>query len=274
VSVTLDGQAVPATMSYSRITIPVIPPHERGAVELAVNAGGDTTTYPLHYTTDDDFERVLIPIVTHRGVAGAYGALWFARSSAANGGDAPADLLLAQDAGTRPIAPLSVHLPPHSASYFDALNAPSGGGAIARIGRWVASDVTFTERVFDDARSPLPAGVSVPVVREEAFRPRLAIADVLAGAQERTQLRIYSMADHPVTVTIDVRPMPFTQANASQLTITVPAAQREVAGSASLDLSTSIDSSWRCELASDEPIWAMASVTNNDTNEVSIVWPQ
>lgn len=268
-TVTFDSQTVSATMFASRIIVDAVPPHERGVVNIGVNVAGDTGTAPLHYTTDDDFERVLIPLVVHRVLVGAYGAAWRIESAAANSGDAPADLWLMQDPGATLVPPsFGKHLGPHQAFFFNALLAPDGSGAIARVGKWVANDIAFSSRVVSQA-----TGTSLPVVRESAFRKRFTIVDVAADAKSRLQVRIYSLADHPVTASVQIRPMAAV-GDPIGTSVTIPAAAREVAGTTSLEYLAGAGSRTRFELTSDDPIWAMVSVTDNATNEVAIFWPQ
>lgn len=276
---TIDGQQVPLSPGQTTLTI-ITAPHARGAAEVKItNPHGEVATATLYFATAEDFERVLLPIVidsTATPVTGAFGSRWATEQWAANTTSQPADLYLTQPNGILLVPPaLFVHLPADSIALFNAYTPSNGAGTVARIPRWLGPNaIAFNSRVRDLSRASDTFGTELPVVHESDFRQRTTLLNVPVGPNARTLLRVYSLTEKPALATVRLR-------NAlgqtfSQQIVSVSAADfaHDASGYAVIEL-TAAEQRFAVDVISDgTPMWAMATVTNNSTQQVTVVSPQ
>jgi hypothetical protein len=138
--------------------------------------------------------------------------------------------------------------------------------------------VSANSRVKDLSRSALTAGTEVPVVRETDFRERLRLLDIPTGANLRALLRVWTRDERVTTFTLNIDQIPTF---APQL---VPMRPAEGDGGlffnyGTFDLTSFLHSPIEhLDLSAGVPqgtrIWGMISITNNDTQQVTIVSPQ
>src|SRR5207302_6755492 len=136
----------------------------------------------------------------------------------------------------------------------------------------------FASRIRDTSRQAQNAGTEVPVVRERDFQGYVRFQNVPTDSRYRVTLRLWSLADFPQFVTVvnsppviqqqamtfsnipgtsmwfgtmDVTPL-LTTSNGNPAMVTVLGASGQLVS---------------------PPIWGVLSITNNDTQQVTIISP-
>ena len=286
---TLDGVPVPA-----RETIPfgitvTAPAHARGPAILKL--GGTTpdtsATVTLRYVTNDDYERVLIPILINDNVPGANGSKWTTEVWAWNGGSEFLDVfgnfpVLFQPA---PPTPPPLHLTPNLSQRIRALPQIEGAGALLRVPSWPGRSLSFNARVTDVSRQASSWGTELPMVRESAFAGAQYLLNVPGDLRFRVMLRIYTLdsaarvhvrgdvlsaltpiIDPPIVgplfdATVDVPAPPAGSFFPGYVQVPIPYKGLPM----------------QMTITSENPaqrVWVFASVTNNDTQQVTLITPQ
>jgi len=244
----------------------IAPAHAAGTVDVLVNiAGKKKIVLPNAFTYREDqaliFENVLLPILV-TNAPGAFGSSWETITSFYNHSTAPIDVTYGDQTFT---------VPPKQTTLFPAMSNPNG--LTLQIRRDRMSDLDLALRVRDLSKQSQNYGTAVPVVRGEDYRLIVRLQNVTTDPKFRATLRAYpyfgdtqpiKMAifdefDNKVVVT-DTLNAPF---QVSSLTQTYP--QLNGHGTVRVELSASITPA--------HPIWAFVSVTNNDTQEVTIIAP-
>jgi len=286
---TLDGVTVPA-----RETIPfgitvTAPPHARGPAILKL--GGTTpdtsATVTLRYVTNDDYERVLIPILINDFVPGANGSKWTTEVWAWNAGSEFLDVfgnfpVLFQPA---PPTPPPLHLVPNLSQRIRALPRIEGGGALLRIPAWPGRSLSFNARVADVSRQASSWGTEMPMVRENAFAGTQYLLNVPGDQRFRVMLRIYTLdgaarvhvRGEVLSALIPVIDPPIAGPLVDvTLDVPAPAAGSFFPGYVQLPIGP-FGVPLQMTISSENPaqkIWAFASVTNNETQHVTLITPQ
>jgi hypothetical protein len=301
----------PTTVWFGNLEVPVkavgpngilaiAPAHAPGVVDLTVNVPGkppvvQANGFEYLPTPEDDFEHVLLPIYLDAPANGAFGARWktdlWMRNSSVEAVDFAAWPCSAEVctaavptrfalAGGR-----SLHnLPPLS-------GAPDGNPSrVLYIEKSQARNLSFNLRLSDTSRSLIDGGVEMPVVREAELLDRTAqLFDVPLTPGFRVLLRVYDLAYSSSSFSVLVYP----QAESADQPIVywgqIQAAAVDEGEFASKSAYASIDITsllreprqWpenaRIEIVPLTPgsrFWAFASITNNDTQIVTLVTPQ
>jgi hypothetical protein len=218
--------------------------------------------------------NLLVPIAAD-SAPGAFGSSWSTELRIYNSSAFPR--LLLDACFSRFCFPSGTELPPHSESIVE-MNPLGGNGGpeVFRADEDWMGDLTFQLRVFDHSRTTLNWGTTLPVVdwssesAEEFWFVRVPVAPPF-----RHTLRIYSMP-----IILQARPVTvrFYDADSSALVATrrvdvgdtyVDVAQLGSAGIPELQGIANV----RVQVVSEtgEPVWAMVSVTNDETQVVTII---
>ena len=236
---------------------------------------------------------LLVPVLTEP-LPGAFGALWrtevwFMRTSEL------ASIAPVVDRNCLP--PRCGPPPPPLPQPFEAVQPPlyrtragEPPGVLLYVPKDTSRDVTLNVRVADTSRQGLTDGVAIPVVREEELRESVHLLDVGVTPHSRVMLRVYD----PFAPDFSrVRVRAWSIALADQLVLEQEVVLRRAAtdaipnwtlpvvpASAELSLPLPQPASgrtpYRVEVLAASTglrLWAFASVTNNNTNEVTIVTP-
>lgn len=242
------------------------------------------------------FERVLLPVFFFG--AGAHGSEWTTAALAFN--DGPASIELANPVFEgNPMCPAVCgcsarkDVRPRETSAV-CQGFASTTGLLIYPPRNGADFLRYLLRIRDVSREADSAGTDVPVVRESDLRPgRVVLLDVPGDSRFRTALRVYdvmardgvevrmqiyragspggALVDRVVTLSQPIRtlvydPFPAFPAYAyvSDPVLEVPVMSPRA-------------ESFRIELTALPPLerfWAFVSITNNDTQQVTLVTPQ
>jgi hypothetical protein len=260
------------------------PPHAPGFVDVTITAYGQvfTTKNALYYfdrTKEPDpslWERVLFPVLFN--ATGAHGSQWVSEAAIANPGRWFIENFNRIDAEPCIDWGCSQLLSP--ASFFRFDGAGHANGIALLVPRAEAEGLAFSLRVRDVARQAEGFGTEVPVVREAkmAADTTLTLLDVPLDPRYRTKLRVYAFEEHTHGAYVEVQrgqaftgfPVELTRSCTGLACAATPwYGEADLpAGSAGETVSLYVRAGGPDSLS-----WAFASVTNNETQQVTIVTP-
>jgi hypothetical protein len=301
----------PTTVSFGSTTVPlkaesdtrliaVTPPHENGTVDVTVNVAGEApvtkaSAFTFSATEDFRYERILVPFYLDGSIDGAFGSRWKTDLWIRNNGAEAVDLGPWACASDVPCSDDSALLYALRAGRSQRNLPPLPGPANANpsrvlyVSRWGAGEVSFSLRFADVSRFSLDGGVDLPVIREREMLSRVAqLFNVPLGPSFRGMLRLYDVgrATSAFLVTIyrqgetDEPPLHSVELTATSVQAGEFAPR---AAYVQFDISSlfAIDKPWpdtaRIEvtpLTPESTYWAFISLTNNDTQTVTLVTPQ
>ena len=282
-SITFGG--VPATnvvvidQSHFRATTP---PHPPGAVQVTVT--GDSflkSSYAFRYydptapPSSKLFEKILIPVIFNG--QGALGSNWSTELSLRNDNDYLVEPWrpIAGSSAIAPVTPIS----------FGSGSAPSGAFLI--LPRKAAARVSFHAAVRDTSRADREWATEIPVVRENDFSSSgVELLDIPVDSRFRTMVRVYSMANPVPAYASFVHIIVYSIDNGSVLrdvypSLSDPTGCSEATSCATIpsfasvsDLTTGLPSGRvGVQVQGNAPLWAFATITNNETQHVTVVSP-
>lgn len=226
-------------------------------------------------------EKLLLPVVVAQPVPGAFGSLWMTQTTFFNKGAAPLFV-----GGL-----LSCHFEP-CLSFLPAqtmLTTPPAPPLGVAFGKFLyvdadrKSDLAVNLRVFDISRQATSFGTEVPTVPEsEAEIGAVELLGVTATAPFRALVRVYDFDPndtHFVSVRV-LRPGSSADELISSTTLQLKSDPDtlDFPGFGQIDVSAiaPFEKVVRVEIVPVTPglrFWAMANITNNDTQHVSLVTP-
>ncbi len=262
-------------------TLVAITPPGTGTVPVNI-IEGDIGIAELEFTyvptDDEEFERLLVPLLTPPA-QGAHGSVFKTELRAYN--RSRANPITIEGVGANctvlcatPIIDLlpGDELPPEDVTYAGS------PGRFAYVARGDADDLWTSLRVFDTSRSAENYGTTIPVVRErDMFIARaIAFSGIPTDPRFRNTLRIYSVQPAEVFVDIDTA----TSHESRQITLQGATDPFTPAYAVIGDLPSGVGPLRITilppgpeELGFATPMWAFVSVTNNDTQMITIVTP-
>ncbi|HYK01845.1 MAG TPA: IPT/TIG domain-containing protein [Thermoanaerobaculia bacterium] len=301
----------PATVTFGDVTVEVksetetrlvvvTPPHAPGTVDVRVNVSGEEPVRmpgAFAYVSDAEagYEQVLLPIYLDGVVPGANGTQW--RTDLWIRNNSPQNIALApwtcpEGEACLPVFPLTYTLLPGLSIHNIPADPTPGGnpGRLLYVSRELTSDVSFGLRFADISRASSNGGTDMPVIREGEFlTERSQLFNVPLDGDFRVLLRVYDAAQTRALfrvavyaqTTDDEQPLHTAVLQAATAETgdfrTEPAyAQFDVTELLHLD-----HQAWpeavRIEITPLTPgsrYWAFASVTNNETQLVTLMTPQ
>ena len=285
--VTIDGVTAPVGGPTEAPPSFQAPPHAPGAVDVIVDLGTTTVTAKaalIYYdpTSSDSatFEPILFP-VSFQG-PGALGSQWVTENfiSWTTFFRDPLPCCASVIAGNSP----------------QLLNNANPWGIVLYAIRGTADSLHLASRIRDTSRQAETAGTEVPVVRERDFRSRLSFINVPVNSRYRVMLRLWAIGDDPfgnnpqfvasAPVTLPApllppAPVPFQAISMARIPGTAmwfgsidvtSLLTRTPANPNTLQVYPTAYRSDAVPLAFPR-IWGMLSITNNDTQQVTIVSP-
>jgi len=280
-TVTFGDVASPSVTNSNGALIVEVPRLNAGVVDVRV--GGRTATAAFDVTTGGVldpafFTPVLVPVFFSGN--GALGSQWWTELAMANENDFPVisdALLFSFPCGDIASCAPTRFIPRRSTAI--AFGATDTEGKLFRVGRQGASNVFFDARVRDLSRQAQDLGSELPIVREKDFRgTSFDLLNVPTDARFRVTLRLYRI-DGSTPMHISIRPMfdkPLVTADLpvhSVGTLQVVTIADLVAKYPDLvgkdRIVISVDS------GTPQPVaWGFVSITNNDTQRVTVISPQ
>lgn len=219
---------------------------------------------------EQSLARVFIPVLVFN-LNGAGGSVWQTDLWATNTSDQPV---------VYQIAPCTQSADCNGANTVPPQSTLTIGGDSSRpAGRWLPLDpaVHLEPRLRDLSRNASSAGMEVPLVREADFRAdEINLNAIPRDARFRLTLRLYGL-DAGGDVTVDQFDANGNLLSTTVVTLAPPAVPGLLTGYAQIALDTTPDTTpIRLRIrprTSNLRIWALASITNNVTSEVTLVQP-
>jgi len=269
-------------------------------VELTVNIPGKgaipvPTGFTFQATAVDDYQRVLLPIYLDVPVRGAFGAEWKTDLWMRNNSRAPVTLAAwpcEAEVCTEAYPRQFQFAGAHSLHNLPRLDAADGGNPsrVLYVAKGGAEQVSYSLRFADVSRSTIDGGVGLPVIRESELLDRDAqLFDVPLKAGFRVMLRIYDVTYAASKFRVTIYPQRELEDQAVTYFFEVAAGAsdsgefRSRAAYAQFDLTSLLaqarawPESARVEVTPLTPgsrFWTFASITNNDSQVVTLVTPQ
>lgn len=276
-TVKIDGADAPLRgVTESAFTVDG-PAHAAGAVDVTVTseAGSRTARVGLIYfdparPDPAAFEPILFPVALQG--AGAFGSNWTTDNHILLSDG----FITARFSEVLPCTGCGSELS-RARAIVRLDNHDRPWGRVLYAMRGTLGDVTFFSRVRDLSRQAESAGVQIPVVREGDFRAgRLAFPNVPTDGRYRYMLRVWTMDDDMLFVSSSSGPAAVVQtaripgAAMSFASIDATPVLRQVTGSPlTIVVVQHIFGS-----TAQPPLWAMLSITNNETQQVTIISPR
>jgi len=150
-----------------------------------------------------------------------------------------------------------------------------------------ADDVRFNFRVRDLSRETVGLGTELPVVRMDQFREAVHLLNIPVSPMFRVTLRMYAVTDNNVPVPVVLRIFDFATGeklveqsislsrSVGQSPTWFPAfAQIDSPSGSFLGLTASRVNVEVAAVQSKQNVWAFASVTNNESQQITTITPQ
>ncbi|HYC60470.1 MAG TPA: IPT/TIG domain-containing protein [Thermoanaerobaculia bacterium] len=280
-SVDFGDISVPATRVDEHTLTAITPPHMPGRVDVVIFEYdiGITTDLTFEYigTMPDDYARLLLPVFTP-AVHGAFGSIFVSDLRVLNYGGMSASIhgLVADCA---PVICIPSEGPYDLSPGSETTNfVPNGNpGRFVYVKKDQAVGLAMNLRVYDTTREALNFGTEIPIVREDEMPlNRVVFTGVPTDPRFRNTLRIYSTFPFTAIVTVGnrapvrVRMLDTTGIYDPSYAIfgDFPADGNPVRVTIDAELD------FQTLLPVDVPIWAMITVTNNETQMISTITPQ
>jgi hypothetical protein len=273
-TLTIGGVIVPAQGGGDIPPSATAPPHAPGVVEVTVDTGFFTVTSKAALIYYDPasvdpavFEPILFP-VSFQG-QGALGSQWLTENFIDASGQA-----FFRDPLPCARCPQS---PPAGSTRL--LNDGNPWGHVLYAIRGTTDSLSFASRIRDTSRQAQTAGTEVPVVRESDFRGQLRFLNIPVDSRYRVTLRLWSLDDTPqFAAVVDSTSIP-----PQKQALTVSKIPGTSMSFASMDVTslltkgsgnpTNLTVTAAPNLIVTPSIWGMLSITNNDTQQVTIISP-
>ena len=290
-SVHIDNVHVPHRIENGRLLV-TAPAHAQGLVNVTVTTPSPLTPIahgaPLYYFEPGDtppsmFERVLFPILAR--TPGLNGSDWRTEAAISNENPWFVDNGNALELQVCITFPCGERFAPRTMQRFDGFGFPRGIALITP--RDEAPHLGFSARVRDISQDADSFGSALPVVREHDMvrRGAATLLDIPVDSRYRVKVRIYAFDDteddrvnvrvttrtltagvQPTVHTLELRRDDCTVADC-RATPFYGELDLSVAGTTGVRANLFIDNHDRPDLL----LWGFASVTNNKTQQVTIV---
>ncbi len=290
--------AVDAKEESDERLVVTTPAHEPGTVDVRIVIAGRPETVVRNGFTflagaEAGYEQILLPLYLREPVPGANGTLWRTDFRIRNDGNEPVRLApwdCPPNMACPPVIPLTFTLEPQRTLHNPANFAIYPGSNPSRL-LYVSAPATVSMnlRVADVSRGSLNAGTELPIVRPGEMRRGITqLFNVpLTDQNFRVLLRIYEVAYSTSTFVVRFYGEGESELPPHTVTLTATSPQtgpfRSEAAYVQFDVSSLLHlrRTWpdalRIEIQPATPgsrYWAFASITNNQTQLVTLVTPQ
>lgn len=285
-TVLVDGVAAAKSQDPAGGLVFTLPPHPVGFADVSIVSGNTTFTAPkalYYFGAGDDFlpslfERVLFPVLFD--TPGANGSMWRTETTLANPNPFTVDNYNDIEDQVCVTFPCGERFAPRS---FHKMNGGSFPHGIALlVPRTEAPLLSFHSRVRDVSQDADSLGSEIPVVRERDMVRGVAatLLDVPVDPRYRAKLRVYRFAEGDAeTAGAEIRIVPHgAQAPSThfiQLHRTCNGNCPAVPFYGEADLASTAGVTANIYVRTDRDsralTWAFVSVTNNKTQQVTII---
>lgn len=280
--VQFDGITATTVAADDAERVVIAPAHAAGTVDVVVNVAGKAKlTIPNGYryqdAADTDVERVLIPIVT--GGPGAFGSMWQPDITMHNASNATI-FPQAPTCNPRILSPCPIfHIDAHATVHVTLYPAENNPGVFIRIPRKVASDVDVQSRIQDISREKETWGTALPVVRDTDFKLVIRLHAVPVDSRFRDTLRLYGFLRGDVAHVKIIDEATNTTIASTDLELVEPQDRTDYPPFAQIsslrDTFPQLAAYATVGVEVDAPlVWAFVSVTNNETQHVTVIAPE
>jgi hypothetical protein len=268
-----------------------VPNGGTGTVDVTVRVGSTTYTLPAGFQYGEPmtfdpvhFERVLFPL-TFAG-PGAFGSQWRSENIVRNDSavDAPTVPLI-WDGFSVPEARFFTPMPPGERELMP--EQAEDGGRYLYVPRGLEKWFTYSSHIFDRSRSASDRGSELPVIRAEDTSAEIRLPDIPLRPLFRVHLRVYDFdSDTPRDIRIVLTKADgtnffihrrifstFACVNPPCFNPRPPYATIDLSSIPELANAGEVDISVRSD-TNDARLWAFVSVSNNDTQHVTMYTPQ
>ena len=263
-----------------------MPPHAAGPVDISIQVGATTYTvrstfrYLDPHATPDEavFERVLVPVLSNG--PGANGSQWETRGTLRN--VASSSLRWFSDVARPSTCGTGYCLVTPTATLALSAFGEHPKGLVLFVPRTIADDIHYGLMVRDTSREGTTLGTEVRVVRErDASSGKLVLENVPLDSRYRTTLRIYAIDGGGTNVKVTALAPPGGAAATVHLDgCDLPPCNSAEPGFGSFDLRALFPQLTQNPYVTlfvegdARPRWALVSVTNNATQQVTTISPQ
>ncbi|HXI13365.1 MAG TPA: IPT/TIG domain-containing protein [Thermoanaerobaculia bacterium] len=306
-ALTIEFGNTPAALTVVNSTTikAVTPAHQPGTVDIVLKNGPSmfaTLRNGFTYvaaTETEDYETVLVPQAFSL-TPGRFGSLWKSEFFVLNQSDRPvsvkgadSDIQPLGDECTRECSARDA-IPARTAFDLPLKRTPPGAppGVLLHVRKSVASSLHYSLRIRDLSRQADSAGTEIPVVREHEFRSgTVQLLNIPTDDKFRQTLRIYTPGSetgsdvrlliYPMDSSVPIADatLRLTRSNSEpcdSLFVCYPAYGGVAFLTESYPAIKAV-SAVRIELRAAFPnlkLWAFASITNNETQQVTTSTPQ
>jgi len=279
----LGGTSVSATRVDEHTLTAVTPPHPAGTVNVVVFEYdiGISTDLKFTYTatTSDPFERVLLPIFTPPA-KGAFGSEFHSELHVLNSFNSYDVTLFGVDYPYSSADDPATYLRAGSDAILGRATANYSGnpGRFMLVRKGDFDQLGAHLRVFDVSRNAETFGTEIPIVREREFSAsaRIAFPGVPIDPRFRTTLRIYALAPTTVRVTVGTQTFNINVVAGKNIYEPAYAAFTDFPNNGNGAINVTIDppTLTLSPISFGPPIWALLTITNNDTQQITTMSPQ
>ena len=283
--------ASPRVRITERGEIIAVVPAGTGVVDITViNPRNESVKFERAFTYgrgfEGDYDRVLFPV--NFAGRGAFGSDWHTDIYIANDGPIAVETVpLFWSDPDSPVLPPLLPIAPGDKGRFGEF--ARDGGAFLHVPRGLESRLSYASHIVDRSRTSTDLGTEVPVVRARDTSDEIRLIEVPVGELYRARLRVYDF--DPVNgreVLVTIRRVDNKQLlhsrrlvlsgaeqcpNAPCFASRPPFATLDFEQIAELRAAGEIDVTVESTLE-DGRIWAFVSVTNNETQDVTLYTPQ
>ncbi|HYC92676.1 MAG TPA: IPT/TIG domain-containing protein [Thermoanaerobaculia bacterium] len=290
----------PTEIHVTVAPLEVVPDGRNVDVRVTVNGQGETVIahgFSFYDASEgrENYEQYLVPI-TGETIAGANGSQWRGELTFFNGSAHNAVLIgkFAPPGVLTPPIPDAETVAPRGTSKPILYGSGATAGAFLYVPKPLAGDVRKSLRIRDLSRNANSWGTEIPIVRIDEVGTTMTLIDIPTDPQYRATLRIYHWSAYPgvarVTIYAPDRAEPVSQFDVESHAPFPPQPEVDMPfypSYSQVDLLTpavrAAGPSIRVEVYNygDNPrvsppfpaIWAFVSVTNNETQQVTVMTP-
>jgi hypothetical protein len=272
-AVTFDGVRATVSSASNESIVVQAPPHDHGPIDVMINAVLIRGAVEYYDLPEDPafFEPVLFPTMVTG--SGAFGSLWSTEAALRNDNEYPLPL-------TRTIFGT---VDAHATALIAHADEPSG--YLFMIARDAAPRMTFGILAKDLSRHAEGLGTQLPVVREHQFFDRpFSILNVPSDTRYRVTLRLYAIDGATRSLPIRILPLNTNEVLVDDTLLFgyAESSPATLLSSVTGDLLTKYPQlagkgPLRIEIngVSNRPVtWGFVSVTNNQTQNITVLTPQ